>query len=253
MKLQFTSQGSGNPRLCFVHGFTQTGNSWKKPASGIHGATKIFIDAPDHGASQGVSLNLVEAGNAVAEISAGSTVIGYSMGARIALHAVLQHPDAFTGAVLVSGTAGISDDQERIDRKLQDEALACSIEDKGSESFIREWVQQPLFANSFFGEEEIADRMRNTATSLASSLRLCGTGSQQPLWGQLKNIRIPVLIVAGELDKKFVGLAEQMHSLIPTSEIAVVPNAGHAVHTETPSSLCEIVNEWLDSQTNSKQ
>ncbi|NBW92093.1 MAG: hypothetical protein EBR53_06510, partial [Actinobacteria bacterium] len=86
MKLQFTTQGSGNPRLCFVHGFTQTGNSWKKPASGIQGGTKIFIDAPDHGASHGVSLNLVEAGNAVSEISAGSTVIGYSMGARIALH-----------------------------------------------------------------------------------------------------------------------------------------------------------------------
>lgn len=245
MTLHFTTQGSSDPRLSFLHGFTQTSKSWMAPASAIRGGTKLFIDAPDHGASQGQSLNIVEAGNAVAEVAQESTLIGYSMGARISLHAVLQNPNAFTGVVLVSGTAGIADDQERMNRKLHDEALACSIEDKGNEAFIREWVQQPLFANSRFSEEDIADRLRNSASSLASSLRLCGTGTQQSLWEELKNIHIPVLVVAGERDEKFVAIAHQMHSLIPNSQIAIVQNAGHAVHTDNPERFCSIVNNWL--------
>ncbi len=253
MTLHFTVHGSGDPRLSFLHGFTQTSKSWVSPASAIRGGTKQFIDAPDHGESQGQSLNLAEAGNAVAEIALESTLIGYSMGARIALHAVLQNPKAFNGVVLVSGTAGIADDQERMNRKLHDEALACSIEDTGNEAFIREWVQQPLFANSRFSEEDIADRLRNSASSLASSLRLCGTGTQRSLWDDLKNILIPVLVVAGERDEKFVAIAHQMHGLIPFSQIAIVQNAGHAVHTEVPDKFCAIVNDWLDGQTKSKQ
>ena len=251
--LHYSILGEGKPRLSFIHGFTQTSQSWVHPASGLKHGTKMFIDAPDHGESQGTSLNLVEAGNAVAEIAAGSTLIGYSMGARIALHAVLQHPDAFDGAVFVSGTAGIADEHDRLNRKLEDEARARLIEEQGNESFIRDWVRQPLFAHSVVTENDIADRLRNSASSLASSLRLCGTGNQQPLWDQLRTIHIPVLLVAGELDDKFVELATQMHKLIPTSRIAIVPNTGHPVHTEAPEKFCEVVSDWLDSQTNRKQ
>ena len=101
MTLHFTVHGSGDPRLSFLHAFTQMSKSWVSPASAIRGGTKQFIDAPDHGESQGQSLNLAEAGNAVAEIALESTLVGYSMGARIALHAVLQNPKAFNGVVLV--------------------------------------------------------------------------------------------------------------------------------------------------------
>ena len=81
------------------------------------------------------------------------------------------------------------------------------------------------------------DRRRNTAGGLASSLRLAGTGTQEPLWDRLPALTMPVLLVAGALDAKFVAAAERMAGLIPHVTLAVVDGAGHTVHLERPDDV----------------
>jgi 2-succinyl-6-hydroxy-2,4-cyclohexadiene-1-carboxylate synthase len=179
-------------------------------------------------------------------------LIGYSMGARMALHAAIQHPQSMTGLVLVSGTPGIEDVSERASRVQADDALAQHIEAVGTSVFIEEWIRQPLFANSEFGDDEIRDRCRNTAASLASSLRTCGTGQQEPLWTQLHTINIPVLLIAGSQDAKFTAIANQMHELIPHSTLSILDNAGHNAHLDQPIAFGELANSWLQGQTHSK-
>ena len=169
MSLYYESSGNGSRNICFVHGFTQTGKSWIEAANSIANSTNTFVDAPDHGESQGTSLTLQESGDAIAKIAHGMVLIGYSMGARMALHAAIQHPRSMTGLVLVSGTPGIEDEDERTLRVDADEALARHIESVGTSVFIEEWIRQPLFANSEFSDMEIRDRCRNTASSLSSS------------------------------------------------------------------------------------
>jgi pimeloyl-ACP methyl ester carboxylesterase len=117
-------------------------------AQAIGDSTNTFVDAPDHGESQGISLTLEETGDELADIAFGKVLVGYSMGARMSLHAVLQHPFAMTGLVLVSGTPGIEVDSERAAREQADEELASRIESIGTSAFIQEWIRQPLFANS---------------------------------------------------------------------------------------------------------
>jgi 2-succinyl-6-hydroxy-2,4-cyclohexadiene-1-carboxylate synthase len=228
MSLFVESQGTGSQDFCFIHGFTQTGNSWKVPAQNIFNSNNTFIDAPDHGESQGISLSLEETGEAIADIAFGKVLVGYSMGARMALHAVMQHPHAMTGLVLVSGTPGIENDSERQARVQSDDALANRIEQIGTTAFINEWIRQPLFAKSTFSETEIRDRSRNLPSSLASSLRTCGTGKQQSFWSELHEIRIPVLIIAGSRDEKFVAIAKRMQQLISRSTLSIIDKAGHS-------------------------
>jgi len=247
MSLYFETQGTGSRDISFVHGFTQTGNSWKIPAQNIHDSTNTYIDAPDHGESQGTSLSLEEAGEAIADIAFGKVLVGYSMGARMALHAVMQHPQAMTGLVLVSGTPGIEDDSEREARMQSDDALASRIEQIGTPAFIDEWIHQPLFAKSTFSDAEIRDRNRNTPASLASSLRKCGTGQQQPWWPYLQEIRIPVLLIAGSRDEKFVAIAERMKQLIPQSTLSIISKAGHSAHLDQPAAFGDTINAWLQS------
>ena len=93
MTLHVVSQGSGDRRISFVHGFTQTHRSWIKPATGINNSTHIFIDAPNHGDSQDTSLNLQQTATELANIAHDSVLVGYSMGARMALHAIIDYPD----------------------------------------------------------------------------------------------------------------------------------------------------------------
>ncbi len=247
MSLHLVTSGDGSREFCFVHGFTQTGKSWVTAALAIGDSTNTFVDAPDHGESQGISLSLQETGNELADIAFGKVLIGYSMGARMALHAVVQHPYAMTGLVLVSGTPGIEDDSERAARVQADEELASRIESIGTPAFLQEWIRQPLFAKSKFSNEEIQDRSRNTPASLATSLRKCGTGQQEPLWSQLQEINIPVLLICGARDEKFKGIAKRMNQAITNSTLRVLDKAGHNAHLDQPEAFAQAVNWWLQS------
>ena len=247
MSLHTATSGDGSREFCFVHGFTQTGKSWVTAAQAIGDSTNTFVDAPDHGESQEISLTLQETGDEIADIAFGKVLVGYSMGARMALHAVLQHPFAMTGLVLVSGTPGIEVDSERAARVQADEELASRIESIGTSAFIQEWIRQPLFAKSKFSNEEIQDRSRNTPTSLATSLRKCGTGQQESLWSQLQEINIPVLLICGARDEKFTEIAQRMNQAIPRSTLRVLDKAGHNAHLDQPEAFAQAVNRWLQS------
>jgi 2-succinyl-6-hydroxy-2,4-cyclohexadiene-1-carboxylate synthase len=247
MSLYTFTSGDGSREFCFVHGFTQTGKSWATAAQAIGDSTNTFVDAPDHGESQGVTLSLQETGDELADIAFGKVLVGYSMGARMALHAAIQHPYAMTGLVLVSGTPGIEDDSERAARVKADEELASRIESIGTSAFIQEWIRQPLFAKSKFSKEEIEDRSRNMPASLATSLRKCGTGQQEPLWVQLQEINIPVLLICGVRDEKFSDIAKRMNQLIPHSTLRILDKAGHNAHLDQPEAFAQAINWWLKS------
>ncbi len=55
-----------------------------------------------------------------------------------------------------------------------------------------------------------ADRLRNTAHGLANSLRGMGSGAQPPLHGKLRDLRLPVRLLVGELDSKFRRIAADL-------------------------------------------
>ena len=116
------------------------------------------------------------------------------------------------------------------------------------ERFLDEWLAQPLFAGLDDMAAQRDERLRNTARGLASSLRLAGTGSMEPLWTRLSSIRMPVLLVTGERDLKFTAIARQMVALMdPHAWNVSVAEAGHSVHLEQPELTADVVTSWLRS------
>src|SRR5205823_2084988 len=126
--------------------------------------------------------------------------LGYSMGGRFALHAALRHPAAVQRLIAVSATGGLDAPAARSARREADEALAARVEAEGVEAFVKWWLARPLFQTLPPGAAAVESRLGGTAAGLASSLRLAGTGSQQPLWSQLQQLDMPVLVVVGERD-----------------------------------------------------
>lgn len=245
MTLSFETHGSG-PHLAFVHGFTQTRASWLPLITELqHDYSCTAIDAPGHGESYDGSLSLVECGDAIAQTMKPGTLIGYSMGARMALHAALQHAHHVRRLVLVSGTAGIENVNEREMRVVSDTQLARHIEEIGVDTFIEEWLRNPMFSGLSREAAQIDERRRNSSRGLADSLRCAGTGTQQPLWSQLEQLPMPVLIVAGALDKKFADFAARMATLVPNATLAIVEGAGHTVHLEQPALFSDVLQKWL--------
>lgn len=239
---------SPRPSIVALHGFTQTGRSWTPVADALgDGFDVTALDLPGHGGSPDGRRSLDDCADDVAEtIGRGRPVlVGYSMGARVALHVAIRHPDSIAGLVLVSGTAGIDDESERAARVSADESLARHIEEIGVAAFVSEWLAQPMFATLSADAARIPERLGNSAEGLADSLRHAGTGTQAPLWNTLPRIDLPVLVVTGDLDPKFTALGDRLAEAIPGARRARIPGAGHTVHLEKTEIFCREVSVWL--------
>ena len=241
------SVGHGDlPTLALLHGFTQTGSSWAKIAAQLANDFHcVLFDAPGHGTSLQINTDLWQTADQVVASSGKGIYCGYSMGARMALHCALRHPNHVGALIVVSGTPGISDEAERLERRFLDDQMAQHILAIGINRFIDEWLARPMFAGLPIDELEIANRKTNSDAGLAKSLELCGVGTQEDLWSRLGELQMPVLIIAGALDKKFADIAIKMHEAIADSELRIVADSGHSVHLEKPDEFLRIVREWL--------
>ena len=250
--LQHTVVGEG-PSVTFLHGFTQTGHTWL-PVLEVLGTavSATLIDAPGHAESLDGKQSLVDTATEIAELMPPGILVGYSMGARLALHVALQTPNKVTTLVLISGTAGIDSEVERSTRRDSDALLASRIIEIGVPAFVDEWLALPMFAGLSEQTANIPERLRNTAQGLADSLMYAGTGSQTPLWESLSQLTMPVILIAGERDEKFVSLAKRMHALIPHSVLHVVPEAGHTVHLEQAEKFASILRPVIASSNSEK-
>ena len=90
------------------------------------------------------------------------------------------------------------------------------------------------------------ERGHNTVDGLAASLRLAGTGTQEPLWPRLGALDMPVLVVAGGDDTKFSAEAERLTASIgANATMTLVPGAGHTAHLERPEEFLATLRPWL--------
>jgi 2-succinyl-6-hydroxy-2,4-cyclohexadiene-1-carboxylate synthase len=237
-------------RFVFLHGFTQTHHHWHGPAAALASRfqpapTLAFVDLPGHGLAADDRTGITTAGAGLAVLGGPGTWVGYSMGARFALHAALAPGNPIERLVLIGATAGLAHPVERAARVAEDEARATALEVDGLDAFLAGWLAAPLFTTLPPDTDGLAHRRRNTVAGLAHSLRTAGTGAQQPLWDRLGGIDVPVLCLAGALDTKFTTLGQQLAAALPRGEFAAVPEAGHAAHTERPEAVADLVAAWL--------
>ncbi|MDA2967458.1 MAG: alpha/beta fold hydrolase [Actinomycetota bacterium] len=242
------SGGQSTKSQVLLHGFTQTSRSWdryidlSRPEQSI-----IRVDAPGHAHSTSVRADLPTTASMVVEQSGLADYIGYSMGARLALHIALLHPENVRRLILVSGSPGLRSPDDRSARVQSDEKLALEITEIGVDKFVEKWLSAPMFRGLISTPADIQDRLRNTSEGLASSLRLCGTGTQESLWDRLHELNMPVLLVVGSDDDKFRHINDEMKSTIgANAELTVINNASHSVHLEQTPSFQSVVSEFLN-------
>jgi 2-succinyl-6-hydroxy-2,4-cyclohexadiene-1-carboxylate synthase len=231
-------------RVVLVHGFTQTGRSWDPflPALEAAGHEVRAPDVP-------VGTNLWDTAGRLADAGGTGHWVGYSMGGRLCLHVALAHRSAVRRLVLVSATGGIDDPGARARRRAADEELAGAAERDGVDAFLERWLARPLFAGLAPEAAGLEERRSHTAPALAAVLRLLGTGSQEPLWGRLGELAMPVLVVVGERDAAFTALGRRMVEGMGTNaSLAVVPGAGHACHLEQPAAFLDAVLPFLAAE-----
>ena len=254
-------QGSG-PAVLFLHGFTGSSATWTPHLAAFAAFTTVRVDFLGHGRSDApadVRRYGMEA--CVDDLLAiqdhlgirRCAVVGYSMGGRVAMRVALQAPERLWALVLESASPGIADPADRRARVRQDAKLAAQIRKDGVAAFADYWQSLSLFASQSRLPESTRQALRNqrlqhTANGLANSLQGLGAGRQEPVLERLRGLHVPVLLLAGTLDDKYCGLANDMAALLPCSRVRIVPDAGHAVHLEQPAAFDDAVRGFLQAQ-----
>lgn len=120
--------------LVLLHGFTGSHRSWDAVVPALASIGRcVAVDLPGHGESDfeadAGAYSMESASTALASsldaLRVGpATLIGYSMGGRLALYFALTRPERVRRLVLESASPGLATEAEREARRRSDEALA---------------------------------------------------------------------------------------------------------------------------------
>lgn len=247
------------PATLVLHGFTGCAESMRVVADPLAVRRRVLVpDLVGHGRSEVAPAEGCTMPAAVAQLLAvlddagvaSADVVGYSMGGRLALSLAVAAPDRVRRVVTIGASPGIADPAERAARVDADEALAARIRTIGIERFVQEWEAQPLFASQARLAPEVlaaqrAQRQASDPEGLARSLEGMGAGAMPPLHEALPRLRVPVLLLAGAEDARFVAIAGTTAALLPEAAAEVVAAAGHAAHLEAPAVTVASVEAFL--------
>jgi len=255
----YRRQGNGPP-LLLLHGFTGSSKTWLPLIAELETEMDVVaVDLLGHGQSarpETIARYAIEAAAAdivriMRELGCDSFhLLGYSMGGRLALYTARYYPQLVLTLQLESSSPGIASENERLARRHRDAELADAIEQKGIAPFVQLWESLPLFASQEMVPQTQRDslrqqRLRNDPRGLANSLRGMGTGVQPSLWEELPYVTMPVQLICGSLDKKFLAINERMVQLLKNARLTKVPDAGHTVHFERPRQFAALVERFL--------
>lgn len=188
----------------------------------------------------GLPLHAVDLFDDEAIPEAGDTLLGYSMGGRLALGALVAGA-TYRRAIIVSAGLNLEQDQARNERRASDEQWARRFESGEWDEVMSEWNDQPVFGGHAVPRRE-QDFERE---SLARGLRAWSPGLLPALAPSLQAIDVPILWIAGERDHRYVEEGRRAVALLPQAGLSIAPGAGHRVPWEEPEWFVERVVAFL--------
>lgn len=218
-------------RGVLLHGFAGDPASWDDvPVDGDR------IALPGH--PGGGPLAHDWAGNIAAiaaRIGRCDVVVGYSLGARVALALVLG--GHVPRGVLISVNPGIAD-QERAARRAGDAAWARLARERGIAPFIEAWQAQPLFATQARAPAarlaaRTARRLALDPEQLAQSLETMGLAEMPDYRARVDD---RVALIAGADDAKYVAIARAL-----PARLELIADSGHDPLLEQPVALAAAI------------
>ncbi|KAB2090361.1 hypothetical protein ES319_A03G118500v1 [Gossypium barbadense] len=263
--------------ILFLHGFLGTNEEWVPIMHAISGSARcISVDLPGHGATKikncgddKAALRSLLSIEIIADLLLKLiehvtpdevTLVGYSMGARIALYMALKFSDKIEGAVILSGSPGLEDAVARKIRRAKDDSKARSIVTHGLQLFLNTWYSGGLWkslrSHPYFNHIVVRRSVHDDLQGLAKVLSGLSPGRQPSLWEDLKHCKVPLMLVVGEKDEKFKRVAQKMwheighdrdDAVSKLHQMVVVPSCGHAVHLENPLPIIRLVRQFMTS------
>jgi 2-succinyl-6-hydroxy-2,4-cyclohexadiene-1-carboxylate synthase len=237
------------PAVVFLHGYMGSSADFEAVAKPLADRYRcVCVDLPGHGDTPWPDHELSipdltdTLRHQVLSRFEAPTLVGYSMGGRIALQTALDHPEAVGNLVLVSTSPGIDDEATREQRRAKDRERAADIRADFA-GFLHAWYQLPIFGelSETPGYAAMLERrLQNDPEAMARVVVELSPGRQPSNWhrlGELENARW----IVGAQDPKYRALGEKLRG--DGHQVVVAEGAAHAVHVECARWLAGVLLE----------
>jgi len=169
-------------------------------------------------------------------------LLGYSLGGRLALHALRENPKRWKAVVCLSTHPGLVRIQERAERIRADEGWAERFLQEPWDSLISSWNSQKIFEHS---KKTTKTPSHFSRELLANILTMWSLGHQEPFFADLEKIDVPILWLTGQNDEKFTELGKKIIFKNKFSKHRIIAGAGHRIHCDQPELCCHLIKEFL--------
>ncbi|MBK8479692.1 MAG: alpha/beta fold hydrolase [Proteobacteria bacterium] len=240
-----------------LHGFTGARTSWCEVSGAVaaagseHPPLLHTLALPGHAPGVPVPADFGAAVDQLAlrlrrRLTPPVRLLGYSMGARLALGLVGRHPALVSEALLIGCHPGLDDARARRERAEQDAPWVALLRREGIAAFVAAWERRPLFASQATVAAprlaaQRAIRLAHDPEQLALALERLGLAQMPDHGPLLRRPPLPLHLVCGARDKRFVALGRRLCAASPALTLTLLPHAGHNPLIEAPAALAALL------------
>jgi pimeloyl-ACP methyl ester carboxylesterase len=262
--LSYLHWGEDDPELVFLHGGAQNAHTWDTVMLAL-GRSAVSIDLPGHGHSDrrpdrdyGPWQNAAAVAPLIETAApAARCVVGMSLGGATTIRLAAQRPDLCPRTVLVDVTPQINDPSRQL--TTAERGTVSLIAGPPVYDTFNEMADAAVALSPYRAKSGVRRGVRHNARRLEDGrwtwrYDLFGPPDNggpsgwvdfTPLWEDVCAITSPTLFVRGGLSP-FVrdeDIAE-MRRRLPSLEVVVVDGAGHAIQSDRPLVLAELIRDF---------
>jgi 3-oxoadipate enol-lactonase len=247
-------RGNGPP-VVLLHPFPCHHEFWHPVATSIESRYRLILpDLRGHGESEigdGPALMQKHASDVArvldtAEVGK-AAFIGCSIGGYILFEFWRRFRARVTSLVLCD-TRSQADTAEGRTTRMKS---ADSVQEQGTEPFFETMIPKLMGRITLNTRPDLVDGARAMMRKMSAediSLVLRGMAERPDSIADLKTINVPTMILIGEEDVLTpISDGELMRQNIASSQLKVIPKAGHYSPWEQPKAVGEILGQFLDS------
>ncbi len=250
LNMYHETYGSTGQPLVLLHGaFSAIGTSFEKLLPGLATTRQVIaFEMQGHGHTADIDRPLTLEGMAD-DVAAAlpplgierADIFGYSMGAAVALHVAIRHPEVVRKLVLASITYKMSGIHPGLMEGLADMKPEMMFGSPWHEEYIR-----------------IAPHPEDFATLFAKKTQM-DRGIQDLTDETIRSIKAPTLLIIGDSDLVRPEHAVEMFRLLgggvfgdtpaglPASQLAILPGTSHVTVVDRANLLLSIIPAFLDA------
>lgn len=232
----YIDRGHGVP-LLFLHGWLMSRQVWTYQDQ-LSGSFRVI--APDlhgHGETGGEGFSYSTCVAALGEFVEclgleRVVVVGWSMGAQIALQLSARLGCRVAGLVLVGGTPLFCREEGYPHGVPLEEARTMALRLRRSYAATAGAFYQGMFSPADIGAVDVSAMAKNVTGRLPQlpvALAALEELIRADLRSMLADISLPVLLIHGDADRICLpGASRYMHAVLPASRLTLIPGGGHA-------------------------